>query len=79
MNPMWFRVFEAWAVTRLLQSPAFHRAVHGVHKRVMRLRHGTPMEELGGTNIDKPGPGLLEHFRKEIKDQLKDLPVVRRK
>ncbi|KAF4305289.1 hypothetical protein GTA08_BOTSDO06578 [Botryosphaeria dothidea] len=50
---VWLRLLEVWATTRLLSSPAFHRAVHNVYRRFHRLRHGTPMEEMGGTNIDR--------------------------
>lgn len=74
---MWFRLFEAWAVAKLLSSPSFHRAVQTIHKRIYRLQHGTPMEEMGGTKIEKNGPSLLKHFKDEIKEQLKTLPPKR--
>lgn len=47
--------------SQLLRSPAFHRGVHGIHKRLHRWKHGTPPEELGGTNLDgmKPDDGNM--------------------
>ncbi|XTI91076.1 hypothetical protein V2W45_1470931 [Cenococcum geophilum] len=68
-QPMWLRVFEAWAVARLLSSPSFHRTVHNVHRSIRRIRYGTPMEEMGGTNVERPS--LLKYFKDEIKEQLK--------
>ncbi|KAL4786180.1 hypothetical protein BJX76DRAFT_355411 [Aspergillus varians] len=74
--PKWLllRTFEVWLTTRLLTSPTFHRMVGRVHGKIQRLRHGTPPEEMGGTNIDN-GPGhakrFLEYFREEIKEQFK--------
>jgi len=65
------RAFEAWAIATLLRSPAFHRGVEKVAKTVHRVRHGTPMEEMGGTKLDKPdGSKFLTHFKKELKEQL---------
>jgi len=53
-----------------LRSAAFHRAVGGVHKQIHRLRHGTPLEEMGGTKLDVPDKGsLVKHFLEEVKDQ----------
>lgn len=71
---MWVRVLEAWLTTRLLRSPAFHRAVQTVHKRVRQLRHGPDLEEMGGTKIDKaekPNKGFLDHYLEEIKEQFR--------
>ncbi|KAF2084554.1 hypothetical protein K490DRAFT_68673 [Saccharata proteae CBS 121410] len=70
----WFLLagFEAWATMALLRSPSFHRVVHNIHRNVRRIRHGTPPEELGGTNIDRPS--FLKHFADEIKDQLRGGP-----
>ncbi|KAJ9620972.1 hypothetical protein H2203_007559 [Taxawa tesnikishii (nom. ined.)] len=67
----WFAFLEAYMVQRLLRSPTFHRAVGKVHKSVHRIRHGTPPEEMGGTKLDRPeGPGFLNHFMDEVRDQL---------
>lgn len=66
----WIAVVEALMVKKLLESPAFHRAIGKAHKSVHRLRHGTPPEEMGGTNIDNPNArGFLGHFLDEIKGQ----------
>ncbi|KAF1811251.1 hypothetical protein P152DRAFT_474858 [Eremomyces bilateralis CBS 781.70] len=70
MRHIWVQVFEAWAVTRLLRSPTFHRAVGSVHKGIRRVIHGKPMEEMGGTNIDRPS--FLNHFADEVKRQIRD-------
>jgi len=35
------------------------------------MQHGTPMEEMGGTKVDRQGPSFLKHFKDEIKEQLK--------
>ncbi|KAK5125157.1 hypothetical protein LTR85_000833 [Meristemomyces frigidus] len=67
----WVRFVEAWAVSQLLRTPAFHRAVEKVAKGVHRFRHGVPPEEMGGTKIDQPGnSGFLGHFFDEVKTQL---------
>ncbi|KAB2576199.1 uncharacterized protein LTHEOB_4955 [Lasiodiplodia theobromae] len=72
---IWLRLLEVWATTRLLSSPAFHRAVQNAYRRFHRLRHGTPMEEMGGTNIDRnQGPSFFKHFIDEIKEQLRNTP-----
>ncbi|KXT11963.1 hypothetical protein AC579_7679 [Pseudocercospora musae] len=65
------RLAEAWAVQQLLRTPAFHRAVEKVARQVHRVRHGTPPEELGGTNLDDPNlPSFIRHFADELKTQL---------
>ncbi|KAL4979216.1 hypothetical protein BDW66DRAFT_148349 [Aspergillus desertorum] len=66
-------LIEVWLTTQLLRSPTFHRMVGRVHGKVQRLRHGTPPEEMGGTNIDNIGPTkqFLQYFKEEIKEQLK--------
>ncbi|KAL1623994.1 hypothetical protein SLS56_008046 [Neofusicoccum ribis] len=69
---IWLRVLEVWATTRLLSSPAFHRGVQNLYRRYSRLRHGTPMEEMGGTNIDRNRPSFLKHFMDELKDQFRN-------
>lgn len=38
---------------QLLSSPTFHRGVGKVAKTVHRIRHGTPMEEMGGTKLER--------------------------
>ncbi|KAL4897021.1 hypothetical protein BDV59DRAFT_169582 [Aspergillus ambiguus] len=73
----WLRALEVWLTTRLLASPSFHRLVGRMHQKIQHMRHGVPPEEMGGTNIDKKGPGLqkfLEYFKEEIKDQFKGKP-----
>ncbi|KAL1303281.1 hypothetical protein AAFC00_006688 [Neodothiora populina] len=66
----WMALVEAFLVKKLLESPAFHRAIGKAHKNVHRLRHGLPPEETGGTKLDSPaGRGFLGHFVDEIKDQ----------
>ncbi|GAB7344749.1 hypothetical protein MBLNU457_3219t1 [Dothideomycetes sp. NU457] len=68
----WVRFLEAYLVQALLKSPTFHAGVRQVHKRVHQLRHGVPPEEMGGTKLDIPepeGPGLLQHFIDEVRDQ----------
>ncbi|KAI9710584.1 MAG: hypothetical protein M1820_002720 [Bogoriella megaspora] len=71
MRMPWFQLAEAYLTARLLASPTFHRAVQALQKRVHRLRHGTPPEEMGGTNVDRSGPGFLDLFKDELRDQLK--------
>ncbi|KAK3704520.1 hypothetical protein LTR37_013803 [Vermiconidia calcicola] len=67
----WLSVLEAYLVQALLRTPAFHRGVEKVAKRVHKIRHGTPPEEMGGTNIDSPGNGsFLRHFTEEVQTQL---------
>ncbi|KAL6235745.1 hypothetical protein BDW75DRAFT_239841 [Aspergillus navahoensis] len=66
-------LIEVWLTTQLLRSPTFHRMVGRVHGKVHRLRHGTPPEDMGGTNIDNIGPAkqFFQYFKEEIKEQLK--------
>ncbi|PSS07039.1 hypothetical protein M430DRAFT_45865 [Amorphotheca resinae ATCC 22711] len=70
---MWLRVFEVWLTARLLKSPAFHRAVGRVHKKVHELRYGKDPAEMGGTQIDKPGGTdfnkFLRYYVEELKEQ----------
>ena len=56
---------------QLLSSPAFHRGVRQVHKKVHELRHGPIEGEGGGTKIDRPAgsPGFVQHFVDELKEQ----------
>ncbi|KAL1999141.1 hypothetical protein VTN02DRAFT_4993 [Thermoascus thermophilus] len=71
------RSFEIWLTGRLLASPAFHRMVGRVHRKVQHIKHGIPPEEMGGTNLDQTGPGIKkfwEYFKEEFKDQLKGKP-----
>ncbi|KAF2427656.1 hypothetical protein EJ08DRAFT_699399 [Tothia fuscella] len=69
MKWVFIRAFEVWAVAKLLQSPTFHRGVHKVAKTVHKIQHGTPMEELGGTKMDRAGPSFLQHFKDELRSQ----------
>lgn len=67
----WLRFLEAYLVQALLRSPAFHRGVEKVAKRVHQIRHGIPPEELGGTKIDQPGqPSFPKKFVDEVRTQL---------
>ncbi|KAI9877296.1 MAG: hypothetical protein M1830_004307 [Pleopsidium flavum] len=72
---MWVRVLEAWLTARLLASPGFHRAVHNVHKRIRRLRHGKDPEDMGGTNIEQTGESdtrkFIQYYIEELKDQIR--------
>ncbi|KAI5198592.1 hypothetical protein E4T39_06699 [Aureobasidium subglaciale] len=68
MGP-WVAVVEAWLVKRLLESHTFHQGVRKVHKGVHRIRHGPLEEDLGGTNLEKQGPGFANHFWEEIQVQ----------
>ncbi|KIW00932.1 uncharacterized protein PV09_07672 [Verruconis gallopava] len=71
MKWMLIRAFEAWAVATLLRSQAFHRGVEKIAKGVHRLRHGRPMEEMGGTKIDMPEDARFwTHFKNELRQQL---------
>ncbi|KAL1957978.1 hypothetical protein VTO42DRAFT_5370 [Malbranchea cinnamomea] len=73
---MWMRFVEAWLVTKLLSSPAFHRAVRRVHKTIHELRHGKAPEDMGGTRIDKPRlRDFFKYFREELKNQLRNRPT----
>lgn len=66
----WVAVLEAFLVKKLLESPAFHKAIGKAHKRVHQMRHGIPPEEMGGTKIDAPpGSGFLNHFLDELRGQ----------
>ncbi|KAF2663474.1 hypothetical protein BT63DRAFT_461200 [Microthyrium microscopicum] len=68
-NRLAFAAFEAWAVTKLLRSQTFHRAVTHVYRKVNKLQ--PPAEELGGTKLDVPkGDSFLKHFADEVKDQM---------
>lgn len=68
----WLAVLEAYLVQALLRTPGFHRGVEKVARRVHRIRHGLPPEDMGGTKIDRPdgSPGFSQHFLDEIRTQL---------
>ena len=61
---------------QLLRTPGFHKAVQSLQRRVYRLRYGTPPEEMGGTKIDE-GPSFLQHFKDELRDQIRGDPRKR--
>ena len=63
---------EAYLVQALLRTPAFHRAVEKVAKRVHQFSHGIPPEEMGGTKIDGPQGkgGFGKHFLDEVQTQI---------
>ncbi|KAG0647078.1 hypothetical protein D0Z07_7278 [Hyphodiscus hymeniophilus] len=69
MNMVWLRIFE------LLRSPAFHRGVRSIHKKVHELQHGKDPASMGGTNIDVPGKGdpsrFLKYYLEELRDQFR--------
>ncbi|KAI9052434.1 hypothetical protein LZ554_003780 [Drepanopeziza brunnea f. sp. 'monogermtubi'] len=82
----WLAIVEVWLVTRLLQSPTFHRAVRKVHKKVHEIQRGEKLvdpssssseaQARGGTNIDRPRPDprrFLKHYMDELKDQFRGL------
>ncbi|KAJ5046525.1 uncharacterized protein L3040_003768 [Drepanopeziza brunnea f. sp. 'multigermtubi'] len=79
----WLAIVEVWLVTRLLQSPTFHRAVRKVHKKVHEIQRGEKLvdpsseaQTRGGTNIDRPRPDLrrfLKHYMDELKDQFRGI------
>ncbi|KKZ62486.1 hypothetical protein EMCG_03099 [[Emmonsia] crescens] len=60
-----------WLTARLLSSPAFHRTVRQVHKKVQEIRHGKAPEDMGGTNIDRP-EGSFKRFIEQFRDELKN-------
>jgi hypothetical protein len=47
------RITKLTAHYQLLSSPTFHRGVGKVAKKVNEIRHGTPMEEMGGTKLER--------------------------
>jgi len=59
-------------VQALLRTPGFHRGVEKVARRVHRIRHGIPPEDMGGTKIDRPegSSGFSKHFLDEVRTQL---------
>ncbi|KAF2196564.1 hypothetical protein GQ43DRAFT_484847 [Delitschia confertaspora ATCC 74209] len=63
---MWFAAFEAWAVQKLVRSPLFNQAIHKVYRKVNGL---PPIEPQNGGG--RTGPSALDHFKDEVKDQLK--------
>jgi len=78
MRVPWLALIETYLVQRLLRSPRFHEGVRHVHKNVHKLRHGTPIEEMGGTKLDKPdGPGFVSHFLDEVRLQLGRPPAAK--
>ncbi|KAL2072188.1 hypothetical protein VTL71DRAFT_11531 [Oculimacula yallundae] len=75
---LWLRIAEVWLTERLLDSPAFHRVVKRVHKKVHEIQRGEkledPSETTGGTNIEAPKPDaqrFLKYYMEELRDQFK--------
>lgn len=66
----WF--LERRLTDALIRSPTFHRGVQGIHKRIHRWKHGTPPEELGGTNIDTPPDSGVRLFWQLFWEELKN-------
>ncbi|KAI9707559.1 MAG: hypothetical protein M1836_000520 [Candelina mexicana] len=64
--------------TQLLASPAFHRAVQRVHKKVRQIQHGKDPEDMGGTNIDSTDPSetkkFIHYYIDELKEQIRGTP-----
>jgi hypothetical protein len=66
----WLQFLEAWAVQQLLRTPAFHRAVEKIARRVHRARHNLPPDAPSGTDLPQPSDGFMKHFLNEIKAQV---------
>ncbi|KAH9809290.1 MIOREX complex component 7 [Teratosphaeria destructans] len=67
----WLRVLEAYLVSALLRTPAFHRGVEKVARHVHRIRHRLPPDAPSGTSVDTPpNSSFLNHYWDEIKAQL---------
>ncbi|KAK3385209.1 hypothetical protein B0H63DRAFT_472533 [Podospora didyma] len=74
---VWLR-FEDQVVHQILRSPAFHRGVRKVHRKVEDIRYGRdPLDPLRpGEATAEPGkPGFLKHFIDELKNQAKGTPT----
>ncbi|KAJ9602293.1 hypothetical protein H2200_013148 [Cladophialophora chaetospira] len=69
----WIWMLEKRLVDTLLRSPAFHRGVQKVHKKVHEIQHGKPPEYYGGTNLDTPEAteGGAKNFFKIFWEELK--------
>jgi len=75
--PIWaiLSLLEARIVSTLLESPAFHRGVRKVHRRVHEMRHGkieTPPEDVGGAYQERPKParGGFKRFAELFLEEL---------
>ncbi|KAF2793693.1 hypothetical protein K505DRAFT_361776 [Melanomma pulvis-pyrius CBS 109.77] len=68
-----FALFEAWAVTKLIRSPMFNRAVHKAYRKINKLE---PMEPENG--LQRTGPSALDHFKDEVKHQFRELTWQKR-
>ncbi|KAI9839065.1 MAG: hypothetical protein M1838_004408, partial [Thelocarpon superellum] len=75
---MWIRIFETWLTARLLASPAFHRVVRGLHRRIHEIRQGHGVAGEGGAKIEKTGPSdtqlFVRYFLEELRDQIRGGP-----
>ncbi|KAH7394124.1 hypothetical protein DE146DRAFT_757601 [Phaeosphaeria sp. MPI-PUGE-AT-0046c] len=69
----WFYFVEAWAVAKLIRSPTFNRAVHKAYRKINRLPDLEPKNGGGRT-----GPSTLDHFKHELKAQLRELTWQKR-
>ncbi|KAF2827543.1 hypothetical protein CC86DRAFT_290872 [Ophiobolus disseminans] len=69
----WFALFEAWAVAKLIRSPSFNRAVQKAYRKINRL---PDMEAKNGGG--RTGPSTLDHFKDEVKTQLRELTWQKR-
>ncbi|KAF1920389.1 hypothetical protein BDU57DRAFT_583818 [Ampelomyces quisqualis] len=69
----WLALIEAWAVAKLVRSPAFNRAVHKAYRKINRIPDTEPKNGLGRT-----GPSTFDHFKDELKTQLKELTWQKR-
>ncbi|OAL46085.1 hypothetical protein IQ07DRAFT_647716 [Pyrenochaeta sp. DS3sAY3a] len=72
MGP-WFALLEAWAVAKLIRSPGFNRAVQKAYRKIHRLPDLEPRNGGGRT-----GPSTLDHFKDELKTQLRELTWQKR-
>ncbi|KAF2018312.1 hypothetical protein BU24DRAFT_461261 [Aaosphaeria arxii CBS 175.79] len=68
MKAPWMLLFEAWAVQKLLRSPAFNSMVQKAYRKINGLPPMGPDNGHGRT-----GPSAFDHFRTEVKNQFREL------
>ncbi|KAL5121080.1 hypothetical protein ACEQ8H_000931 [Pleosporales sp. CAS-2024a] len=89
----WFALFEAWAVAKLVRSPAFNRAIHRAYRKINGLPDLEPKNGRGSeSDPSSPfppvrshsdsargtGPSALDHFKDEVKTQFRELTWQKR-
>ncbi|CAL3971827.1 unnamed protein product [Diplocarpon coronariae] len=73
----WIRLLEVWLTAKLLSSPAFHRAVKKIHKKVQEVKRGEKLidpAETTNTCMERrklDPQRFLRHYLDELKDQFK--------